>query len=378
MIRIGFLVPDNRQEFSKWDLPEPYFGPAPQALLDGFAQCDECEVHVIFCLKRPMPTPARLARNIFLHSEVVSPRGFMTTLNAGCIRAIRRLVRQLKLDVVHGQGSERYPAICAALSGLPNVLTLHGNMRELARFNQARPLSYHWVAALLESIALRRTDGVVCISSYTRSLVGSLPPRVWTVPNAADDPFFDIVLEPSPTPEILCVGYVDKRKNQTQLIRALDPLAKELVFKVVFLGNVGDDPLGLEFKNMLAPRPWCEARGFADRASLRAALQRASLLALPSLEENCPMVVLEAMAAGLPVAAANVGGVPDLVQHETTGLLFDPLNPDSIAQAIRRLLVDPQLRSRMGQAGKAMAEQRFRPKVVARRHLEIYRELLGR
>src|SRR5205823_5830152 len=73
MIKIAFLVPDNRQEFGQWELSAPTFGPAPQALLDGFAQLADCEVHVIFCLKRPLSTPERLAANIYAHALIVPP-----------------------------------------------------------------------------------------------------------------------------------------------------------------------------------------------------------------------------------------------------------------------------------------------------------------
>jgi len=62
--------------------------------------------------------------------------------------------------------------------------------------------------------------------------------------------------------------------------------------------------------------------GFASRTDLKAHLRQATLLALPSLEENCPMVVLEAMAAGVPVVAARVGGVPDLIEEGKTGILL--------------------------------------------------------
>lgn len=374
-MKVAFIVPDNRDHLLQKHLSAPTFGPAPQSVLDGFAQHDDCEIHVVCCVHQEMPFPQQLAKNIFIHCAAVPSWGWGRGLYFGCSKAINKLLKKIGPDVVHGQGSETYPAISAARSGLPNVVTLHGNMRAIAKVFRARPLSYLWVVARVEAAALRKTNGVVCISSYTRELVQPLARKTWLVPNAADDSFFAVGRQPLRPAEILCIGYTDGRKNQIGLIKALDPLAGRQKFIVTFLGKVTDDEYGREFAELLRTRPWCQAPGFTDRAGLRAAFQRATLLALPSVEENCPMVVLEAMAAGLPVAAAKVGGVPDLVEHQKTGLFFDPANADSIRAAIEPFLTDPNLAAQMGAAGKVVAEARFRPKEIARRHLEIYREV---
>ena len=89
------------------------------------------------------------------------------------------------------------------------------------------------------------------------------------------------------------------------------------------------------------------------------------------------MVVLEAMAAGVPVVAANVGGVPDLVDEGVSGILCDPLNPESMQSAIALVLEDENRARRMANTARQQALQRFHPREIARRHMEIYRELLS-
>src|SRR4030095_2971856 len=119
--------------------------------------------------------------------------------------------------------------------------------------------------------------------------------------------------------------HVTLRKNQNAFIRALDDAAKQLQFSLVFLGGTTkDDPYAQEFLSLVESRPWCRFGGFADRDRLKQHLREASVLALPSLEDNCPMCVLEAMAAGVPVLASRVGGVPDLIEERVTGLFCDP------------------------------------------------------
>ena len=89
------------------------------------------------------------------------------------------------------------------------------------------------------------------------------------------------------------------------------------------------------------------------------------------------MVVLEAMAAGVPVLASKVGGVPDLIESEKTGLFCDPERPESFREGVARLLADRELSQRLAAAAKAEALRRFHPQVIARRHLEIYRQVVA-
>lgn len=377
-MKIALLTTDNRQPFRQFDRPEPFFGTAPEALLQGFAKLPEAEVHVVSCIRQPVQSPPRIAPNIFFHSLVVPKIGWMRTFYQGCIRATRKKLREIQPDIVHGQGTELDCGISAVFSGFPNVLTIHGNMRLIAKVNGARPFSFNWLAARLESFTLPRADGVVCITNYTRTAVEPLARRTWVLPNAVDEGFFGVQAVPdrSAPPIGLCVGAICLRKNQNDFIRALDSLAQERKFKIIFLGQTDDGAYGREFFELIRERPWCEYAGFADREKLKTYFQSATFSALPTLEDNCPMVVLEAMAAGVPVLASNVGGVPDLIENGKTGLLCDPQKPESFPAGLTRLLTDDGLKQQLAVNARAEALRRFHPRVVARRHLEIYREVL--
>lgn len=103
-MKIVQLTTDNREHFGDYDTPEPHFGAAPEALLQGFAEMEEAEVHVISCLRKPAASPPLILGNIHYHSLVVPKRGWMTSFYAGCIKATRQLIRELNPDIVHGQG----------------------------------------------------------------------------------------------------------------------------------------------------------------------------------------------------------------------------------------------------------------------------------
>jgi glycosyltransferase involved in cell wall biosynthesis len=378
-VRIVLLTTDSREHYGDYNNPNPYFGTAPEALLQGFAKLPDVEVHVVSCMRRPVISPEKIAPNIFYHSLVVPQIGWLRTGYLGCIRATRRKINELQPAIVHGQGTERDCAITAVFSGFPSVLTIHGNMRLIAVLNRERPFSYNWFAARLEGFTLPRAVGVICITNYTREAVYPLNPRTWVLPNAVDGSFFDVQNNPPPAgpPIGICVGAICRRKNQNDFIRALDSLALEKKIKIIFLGGTDQSSYSREFLDLVKNRPWCEYRGFAGRAELRQHFESAAFAVLPTLEDNCPMVVIEAMAAGVPVLASNVGGVPDLIEPEKTGLFCDPNKPVTFATGVRRLLDEAGLSSRLATTAKIVARSRFHPEVVARRHLEIYREVAG-
>ncbi len=377
-MKVAMLNMDFRENGRNYTAPEPLFHTAVAALLQGLARIPEVEVHAISCTQRPVTAPEKLASNIFYHSLLVPKLGWLRTGYQGCIRATRKKLHEIRPDIVHGQGTERDCALSALFGGFPNVVTVHGNMRQVAQVVGGRPFSFHWLAARLESFTLPRTDGVVCITSYTRAAVQALARRTWLLPNAVDAAFFDLNAArlPEQPPVILCVGTIYPLKNQNAFIKALDPLAKRLRFKLIFLGLPDRGAYGAEFLELVKARDWCEYVGQADRDRVRELFSRASILALPTLEDNCPMVVLEAMAAGVPVLASNVGGLPDLITHEKTGIFCDPQHPDSFREGVARLLENPDLARRLAENAKMEALRRFHPQTIARRHLEIYREVL--
>ena len=238
VLKVAMIVADEREALSRHDLPEPYFGSAPSTLLAGLKQTPGVEVHIISCVRQPVREPGKLAENIFYHALPVPRWGFLRTGYLPCVFAIRKKLRELQPDVVHGQGTEAYYALAAAHSGFPNVITIHGNMRQVARAMGAGPFSFFWLTARLESWAVRRTNGVVCQTRYTRAQVQSLALKTWLVPNAVDETCFEVQRNPDKEPILLCVANIISYKNQNQLIRSLDAIVSEHQFRLVFLGRI--------------------------------------------------------------------------------------------------------------------------------------------
>jgi glycosyltransferase involved in cell wall biosynthesis len=377
-LRIALVTTDARHWFRQFDSRTPNFGTAIQGLLQGFDGMQGVEIHVISASPSALDSPEALGPNIRFHHLHVRKWGWGRSLFLGVAARIRRLVRELEVDVVHGQGTERDCSVAAVLSGKPNVLTIHGNMRVHAARPENGHQLYYRIAAFLEGLCLRFTGGVVAISRYTDDLVKDHTARTWLLPNAVDQRFFGVVAEPPAIPRILFIGSLDERKNPLGLLKACAPLllAGECTLTLIGQANPGH-PYVRETMALAQSLPGVETIGFIGRDELAGQFGRSSLLVLPTFEDNCPMVILEAMAAGLPVAASRVGGVPDLVVDGVDGLLFDPHDEADMRRAIESLVRDHKFREQAGAAGRRKAFAEFHPRRIAERHVEIYREVMG-
>lgn len=379
-MKVAILTTDSRQHFGNYSDPKPSFGTAPTALFQGFAALPNLEVHILSCTQQPMPSPTKLAENISFHSLHVPKIGWLRTGYAGCILAVRKKLREIKPAIVHAQGTERDCAISAVFQNIPKILTIHGNMRAITKLHRHSPLSFWGIQSQLEAFCLPRFAGVICISTYTQQQVSALANKTWLLPNATENLFFEsrpTAVDFSTPPLVLVIANVDRRKNQNELIRAFDPLAGRLRFAVKFYGRCGEDSYGKEFRSLLETRPWCSWGGMIGRENLRDEFAQATVLFLPTREDNCPMVVLEAQASGVPVIASNVGGVPDLVEDGVTGLLTNPDFPSTMPIALEKILSDKVLAARLAEGGRKKALARYHPNVIASRHLKIYEEVLS-
>jgi glycosyltransferase involved in cell wall biosynthesis len=378
-MRVAILANDNRNEFRRYSDPDPDFGPAPSALLQGLAKISDCEVHVVCCSQRPLHSPPKLYDNIYYHSLVVGKSGWLRGAYLGCVRAIRRKLREIKPDLVHGQGTERYCALTAVYSGFPNVVTIHGNMRKVAQVNQARPFSFLWLAARLEGWALPRTQGVLCNSIHTHQQVSPLARTTWMAPNALREIFFSPPRgAPDFPPVLLNIGGILLNKSQNELLELAARLhQRNAQFQMQFIGKLDEHTAyGAEFRSRIDR---AQQEGYASylaqksEGELVQLIDRAAgLIHLPK-EEAFGLVVAEGLARNLKLFGAKVGGIVDIAAGVEGAELFDPGDSATLEASILQWLAmgSPKIKR-----GAEEMRKRYHPAVVARRHLEIYRQVL--
>jgi glycosyltransferase involved in cell wall biosynthesis len=203
--------------------------------------------------------------------------------------------------------------------------------------------------------------------------------RLTMISNGVDTDYFQPAPEgPDPYPAVaLAVARMVPDKDHETLIRAFALTAA--AFPQAQLWLVGDGPL-LPAVRQLAGEilPPGSCRFIAPREDLRPLFRQAGLLALSSRTEALPNVVLEAMAAGLPVAATAVGGVPELVTPARTGWLAPPGDAPGLAAILGRLLANPEQCRAFGRDGRERAVRDFSLITMAQRYADVLDHCLAR
>lgn len=182
---------------------------------------------------------------------------------------------------------------------------------------------------------------------------------------------------PANTPILLVVGRLSHEKGHADFLETLAVLRRrtKLPFHAVLVGD------GPEQQRLETLRARLGLEGIVTMAGLQHDVKPyfgiATMVVMPSHSEGSPNVLLESMAAGVPVAATSVGGVPEIATNEETALLVEPRNPEAMAGAIQRLLEDEALRIRLARNGKELAAEKYSPDAYRRSLVEIYESVLA-
>jgi glycosyltransferase involved in cell wall biosynthesis len=295
-------------------------------------------------------------------------------------RRIHALLRQLKPDVVHFQGVTFLAAGCEQ----PHILTIHGIAEKDAAWDRRRRILHRPKRLLLkltEDYGRRRVPHVILISEYVRDFLPKSNGirKTWFIENPVADSYFDLERAPEPG-RVVCCSRIRPLKNILGMVRAFALLAPQF----------GDAQLRIagaaEAAYLEACKKQIKASGVQDKVQLlgnisiedlQHELSEANCLVVPSFQENAPLTISEAMAAGVPVVAARVGGIPGMVENGKTGILVDPTDDKSLADGVKKILSNDALAQSMGRCAKEVAEKRFRASAVCEKTLRAYREILA-
>jgi len=271
--------------------------------------------------------------------------------------------RELKAygaDLVHVQcvsSNASYALSSSRALGAPLVVTMQGELTMDA--SQAYQRSLY-----LRKLWRRSLDAADVITGCSQfvldeaeAVYGSFSGRARVIPNGIRlSEYTGTRPHPAPAPYVLGIGRMVTQKGFDLLIESFRTLSAD--WPEIHLLLAGDGPArsGLEAQ--------VERLGLATRVDFRGSvgheravelLQNAEVFVLPSRHEPQGIVVLEAMAAGTPVVAARVGGVPEIVRDAENGLLFSGGDDDALAAAVQRVLTDDALRGRLVAAGRTTA-----------------------
>jgi glycosyltransferase involved in cell wall biosynthesis len=266
-------------------------------------------------------------------------------------------------------------ALLACATGTPVVMQLHFSLERLI----PEPVNRFWRYYVL--FVLKRVQGIVTLSREWDKLSDILPgATICYVPNAIEVEPYQVIPRPRPendSVELLFLGHIGHEKGCFDLLAAIEkvryqaqrPFCLNYVGETLDTGEKEHLVSEIQAKDL---EQWVKVHDPEyDEQKVRR-LANSDVLILPSYFEGMPMSIIEAMAAGLPVVATMVGGIPDLVVHETTGLLISAGDIDGLAITLVRLIDSPEQRLAMGMAGRQRAVEQFNIETKVKTLVELY------
>lgn len=368
-------------------------GGAETVMFDEIDLMRKCEIDVVeFSMSDPRNRQSMYA------SYFVSPKDYRSNSRARRLRSalsfihsreavdkISDLIRDQNPDILHCHNiyHQLTPSIINAASRakIPIILTLHdykvicpvytrlSNGEVCTKCSDGRfealltqrcangslaQSGLLWAEARFHAAAgsYRRVDKFVAPSRFMRDAVVPLlgESRVVYIPNGVDTSRIETSRQDKGF--VLYLGRLSPEKGVETLLRA--HAADNATWRLVIAGS------GPLLGKLQSEFPSAEFTGHLTGADLEAKLREASVIVVPSeWHENNPLSVLEAMAYGKPIVASDIGGIPELVRHGQTGLLFEPKNTQQLSSHIRTLLGDPDLRRKFGNEARKVAETEY-------------------
>ena len=295
-------------------------------------------------------------------------------------RQLSSLLKELKPDLVHFQGLTFLAAGCEQ----PSILTIHGIAERDAIWDYRRGIfrrPKRLLLKLTEGYGRRRVRHIILISDYVRKF---LPARnkirkSWLIENPIADSFFDIDRQGEPG-RIFCCCRIRPLKNVLGMIKMFTLIAENFPDARLRIAGAAEAAYLEECERQAETDCVQDKVSFLGNISIeevQSEMSKANCLVVPSFQENAPLNIAEAMAAGVPVVAANVGGIAGMVRDGETGLLIDPHDTSGIAEAVSKIISDKKLAESMGQHSKKLASERFRASKVCEKTLQAYRDVLA-
>ncbi len=306
--------------------------------------------------------------------------------------AVTRAVRSETFDIIEAPECGADASLLSLRPPAPLVVRLHSPARLIMDTYPVPPLDRR-LTGVVEQVAIDRAGLLTACSQFlAREAHGKLgvTADVHVIPNGLDLALFDRqddidVAERFGVPDdalmVLFANRLEERKGIHLVCDAILPLMAG--HRDVHMVLAGRDLFGYVEQHV---RPRIDAAGFGARlhvlgglplGEVRALVKRADIFMLPSLWENCPYSCIEAMAGCCAIVASDCGGVPELIQHDTNGLLAPTGRPDGFAAGLERLVRDPVLRRRLGAAARQTVEDRLTDVAIAHRTVELYQSWLS-
>lgn len=297
---------------------------------------------------------------------------------------IRRVSQEHNFDLIHAH----YPIALAKILDIstPKILTMHGILIKERKYtkNPLVRMIYHDYNTYMLKKILPKVDGFVAISPYVIDTLKDMKlydsiRNIFQINNPVDSSFFNVVYNPVGN-TIFYPAVIRELKNQMSAIEAAKIIRNDLNnFKLIFAGSY-DEKYFIKIVNEIAKENLSnvvEYKGVVSRSEILELYNKSSIVYLLSNQEVQPMVLLEAMATGIPVIASNLKSIAYVVEDGITGYLVNPDDHKKIAEHTLELFLNREKRFMMGDNARQIAKKRYSSNAIAEQTLEMYNHILN-
>lgn len=350
-------------------------------LVDALRVYPDLDLHVVSCDAPTRALQVERIGDVTIHRLPALGRSQLLTGFSDLGQQVKDRLAEIQPQVIHAQDL-RMGAIACSIAPDTTILTVHGIVREEARYYESRRERFRALlrARWIENECFRKVKHVIAISPYVRRYYPNLSGRnIYDIPNAIDESYFDIQ-EGGEDDRLLYAGRIIPRKRVTDLIRAVDLVRRVRPNVTLHIaGDLSNRRYVKTLRSLVASLELgdhVQFLGQLDEQAVFDEFRRCRLLVLASAQETAPMVIAQAMAAGKTVIATAVGGVPDMIEHGQSGFLVSTGDTRGLADRIIEVLENNALADQLGQVGRANAEAEYRASAVAARTREAYYDLV--
>ena len=349
-------------------------------LVEALREVDDIELTIVkFVRQRPLDAPAR---NDGVNVRLL-PRYRLgaTTRYQKERRDLSDCLANIRPHVVHGQGMGM-EGFLAVTSGVPNIVTIHGIISEDAKFKSRLQdrMRLRAQSRVTEPVCIGQADNLALISPYLQDYYRSnLTPRVWNIANPVSEKFFTVDRKPE-AGRFLFAGKVIPRKGVLDLVNAFATVRETSDCRLVIAGDTNDRQYLEKVETAIREHgigDSVELPGLLDESQVLEQFARCEALVLPSFQETAPMVIQQAMAAGIPVVATRICGVPYQIDDGRSGMLFEPGQSGDLARILLEIHSSGERRAGLSQHARQHAQNHFAAAIVARETARAYRTIRG-
>lgn len=308
----------------------------------------------------------------------------IATLYTYRVCKIKRILKVLKPDIVHGQGTEREMALAAVLSGLPHVITIHGMLFEVLKITKPRFNKSIWLNLVIEKYVLKKVKNIICISKYcAENIKNKSNAKLFYINNAISNKYFEYSknIRNDFENNILVIGSVYPLKSVLESVMIFKrvnervPNSKLIIIGKILGGEQSEYYQSIQTyisDNNLKDKVTFE--GWKSEDEIIDYMLKSKILLFPSKAENAPMSIVEAMAMGVITVGSAVGDIPNMIRE--SGISIKELDIEEYEKNVIKILENKELYNKLITKCKEVSSL-YSIDEISDKTIECYRNIIG-